>query len=171
MSCYAAPSTPYNSASLPPIGKLARCTVGCFVFGKGGLSIQRTPPLMEVRSVWLVAAHPRRLRILDDYIEVTPARDPSGRSCERARYEQIVQVKLHRGFFFDLIIETKGSRILSVLSRRTSSTRMVTRMSSNITPPTNRMFSHPLTTHVLAVPLPEVARRKVRTFGRPCWRP
>jgi hypothetical protein len=70
---------------------------------------------MEVRSARLVTAYPERLRIFDEYIEVTPTRELSGKNYQRARYEQTVQVKLRRGFLFsNLVIETKGSGILSV---------------------------------------------------------
>ncbi len=70
-------------------------------------------PLMEVMSAVLRSGQPTRLKVFEDGIEVTQARDPIRTNYQRTRYEQIAQVTLQRGFFLsDLVIETRGGDIL-----------------------------------------------------------
>ena len=73
-------------------------------------------PLMDVMSVFLGTGQPTRLKVFEDGIEVTQARDPIRADYQRIRYEQIAQVMLRRGFFFsDLIIETRGGGTLTAV--------------------------------------------------------
>jgi len=71
---------------------------------------------MEALSAFFATGQPTRLKVFEDGVEVTQARDPVRTNYQRIRYEQIAQVMLRRGFFFsDLVIETRGGGTLTAV--------------------------------------------------------